>query len=255
MDGAAAVAARDAGDAAAAPRATPALEVRGVSLRRGGFQILRDVTFAVASRSLVGVIGPNGAGKTSLLETIAGFAPPDTGEVRIDGRTLPPAKRRGRLFYLPDGIRPCPDHRAGDVLELFRDAYDRSRSDVDDVCAGLGIEAVLRKRVREMSKGYAKRWLIALAMLTRAPLLLLDEPLDGLDVRQVGALRPLLERLRAEGRTLLLSIHELSLAERVCETFLLLAEGRLLASGDLDVLRARAAIHDGGLDDVFLALT
>lgn len=233
----------------------PALEVLGVSLRRGGLQVLQDVAFQVTPGSLVGVIGPNGAGKTSLLETIAGFLPPDRGEVRFGGRVTPPGRRREHVFYLPDGIRPCPDHRAGDVLDLLRVAYRRSRADADELCAGLGIEVILPKRVRELSKGYAKRWLIALAMFARAPLLLLDEPLDGLDVRQVAGLRPLFERLRAEGRTLVLSIHELSLAERVCETFLLLADGRLLAAGDLRVLRAHAGIGEGGLDDVFLALT
>lgn len=217
--------------------------------------MLHDIELQVAEGELVGVIGPNGAGKTSLLEAIAGFLQPQHGEVWLAGARADVEARKRWLFYLPDGIRPCPDHRAGDVLELFRRAHAQPAQRRDELVRALGIGGVLRKRVSQLSKGMSKRWLLALGMLTRAPLLLLDEPLDGLDLHQVAALGPLLRRLRDEGRTLMLSIHELSLAERLCERFLLLAEGRLLAAGDLEALRSRAGLERGGLAEAFLALT
>jgi ABC-2 type transport system ATP-binding protein len=228
------------------------LEARGIALRRGRERVLDDVSFDVAEGGLLGVIGPNGAGKTSLLEAIAGLLPLEAGALRFGGRPEgPPA--RGDLFYLPDGIRPCAEHRAGDVLELFRAAFDQPRSRVEEFRAALGLDGSAGKRVRDLSKGFAKRWLLAAAFMSRARLLLLDEPLDGLDLRQVIALRPVLEGLRREGRTLILSIHELSLAESLCETFLLLSGGKVLAQGDLPALRARAGLSGGGLADVFLA--
>jgi len=231
------------------------LEVEDLSVRLSGQRILEDVSFQIREGSLIGLIGPNGAGKTSLLETVAGFIPARGGRVRWRGAPLAPAERKRNIFYLPDGIRPCPDHRAADLLELFRVAYDHPRSRVDELVDALKLRAALGKRARHLSKGFTKRLLLALGMLTHAPLLLFDEPFDGLDLHQVGAVRSLIEGLRQAGRTLVLSIHELALAERVCETFLLLAEGRLLAAGDLESLRATAGAADGGLDDVFLALT
>jgi ABC-type multidrug transport system ATPase subunit len=231
------------------------LEVRGLNVRRGRQPVLEDVGFGVEEGALVGVIGPNGAGKTSLLESVAGVIPAEAGEVRVSGRAVPATRRSEAMFYLADGIRPCPDHRAGDVLDLFATAFDRPPSRVAEFRAALGLDGSAGKRVKDLSKGFAKRWLLAVAFMSRAPLLLLDEPLDGLDLRQVLALRVVLEGLRAEGRTLILSIHELSLAESLCETFLLLAGGRLLAGGDLATLRAGARLPGGGLADVFLALS
>jgi ABC-2 type transport system ATP-binding protein len=230
------------------------LEARGLGLRRGRERVLDDVSFDVAEGSLVGVIGPNGAGKTSLLEAIAGFLPLEAGELRIAGRPATGAAARSDLFYLADGIRPCPEHRAGDMLDLFRASFDQPPSRVDEFRAALGLDGSAGKRVKDLSKGFAKRWLLAAAFMSRARLLLLDEPLDGLDLRQVMALRSVLESLRREGRTLILSIHELSLAESLCETFLLLSGGKVLAQGDLPALRARAGLSGGGIADVFLAL-
>lgn len=240
---------------AALDRAAPLLEVRGIALRLAGQQVLDGVGFDVDEGGLVGLIGPNGAGKTSLLETIAGFLAPSEGEVRWRGVSLSVPERKQRIFYLPDGIRPSPDHRAVDLLDLFCAAYERTAARRDELVGALQLGVALHKRVRYLSKGFLKRLLLALGMLTSAPLLLFDEPLDGLDLHQVEAVKALVVRLRAERRTLLLSIHELSLAERLCESFLLLSEGRLLAAGDLAALRARASVAAGGLADVFLALT
>ena len=230
------------------------VEARGVALRRGRQRVLEDVSFDIAEGDLVGVIGPNGAGKTSLLEAIAGFLPLSAGELRFAGGTATGWIGGGEVFYLPDGIRPCRDHRAGDMLDLFRAAFGQPRARVDEVCAALALDGSAGKRVGDLSKGFAKRWLLAVAFMSRARLLLLDEPLDGLDLRQVIALRPLLQKLRGEGRTLMLSIHELSLAESLCETFLLLSGGRVLAQGDLPALRARSGLSGGGLADIFLAV-
>ena len=233
----------------------PLLEVRELSLRLGGQPILERVSFTVEQGALVGLIGPNGAGKTSLLETVAGLLPASGGEVLWGGRCLAAGERAAAMFYLPDGIRPCPDHRASDLLELFRLANSQPAVLARDLVAALGLESVLPQRIHALSKGFSKRLLLALGLLTRAPLLLLDEPLDGLDVRQVRALQGLIEGLRRQRRTLLLSVHELALAQRLCESFLLLEEGRLLAAGGLGALREQAGLASGGLEDVFLALT
>jgi ABC-type multidrug transport system ATPase subunit len=233
----------------------PFFEVRDISLSLGGQTILDRISFEINEGGIVGLIGPNGSGKTSLMEAVAGFASPQHGEIRWRGCAPAPRLLKEHLFYLPDGVRPCADHLTRDVLHLFQIAFDQPEARLSELVQALGLQGSLGKRVGTLSKGLAKRLLLALGMLTRAPLLLFDEPLDGLDLHQVAVVRALALRLRDENRTLLLSIHELSLAERLCESFILLAEGRVIASGDLAALRARAGVKEGGLDAVFLALT
>ncbi len=231
------------------------LDVHDLHVDLSGSRVLQSLSFSLPRCRLVGLIGPNGAGKTTLLETLAGLVPIRAGDVRFAGEPLEGSGRYDRLFYLPDGILPFPDQRAGEVLERLACAHGESAARVEELEKALGLAPLLSKRVGRLSKGGRKRLLLALALLAPQPLLLLDEPVDGLDLHQVKALRATLESVRDSGRTLLLSIHEIALAGRVCEEFILLADGRLLAAGDLESLRARAGLAAGGLDDVFLALT
>lgn len=231
---------------------TPLLEVSALMVRMGQATILEDVTFQVHPGELLGLIGPNGAGKTTLLEVLAGFIPVQQGRLRWKGQECSSSRGADHLFYLPDGISPYADHRALEVLEAFRVFSRRERSVVDSLVEGLNLEAALAKRVGALSKGNRKRILLALAFLSRRELLLLDEPFDGLDLHQTLAAIDLLRTLRAEGRTFLFSIHELRHAERLCERFLLLREGRLIASGTLPELLEQSGTRDG-LEGVFLA--
>jgi ABC-2 type transport system ATP-binding protein len=203
-----------------------ALTVSHLSTRRGGRTILDDVSFAARRNEILGVIGPNGAGKTTLFECIAGVLPRTSG--RIEGEAL---------YYVPDGIRPWPDQTVRWTLELTARIFDRQL--VDD----LGLMPLLDQRVHSLSKGEAKRLGITLGLLVPRPVLLLDEPFDGLDFRQT---RRAIDVLRATGRTLILSIHQLSDAVRVCDRFLLLDAGRVLGEGTLAEL-------GGDLEEVFLA--
>ena len=114
---------------------------------------------------------------------------------------------------------------------------------------------MLRKRVNALSKGNMQRLLIALALMSPQPLLALDEPFDGLDLHQTRAMMSILRNLRAQSRTLLLCIHQLVDAERICDRVLLLSEGRIIGVGTLDELRAKTGLPSGSLEEIFLALT
>ncbi|HVR39164.1 MAG TPA: ABC transporter ATP-binding protein [Thermoanaerobaculia bacterium] len=217
------------------------LRVEGMSVRRGGRALLDDVSFTARPNEILGIIGPNGAGKTTLFEAIAGFIP-RTGSVM---HTSP-------LFYLPDGIRPWPEQRAGWCLDFFARLFGRER-DADAITI-LELEPFLAQRNASLSKGEAKRVALALALGTPQPILLLDEPFDGLDFRQTRSAMQLLRSRAAAGRTLVVSIHQLADAARVCDRFLLLDHGRAIAEGDLAELRARAGNADATLEEVFLAV-
>jgi len=234
----------------------PALvEVAALTKRYRDEIALGDVSFDVRAREVLGLIGPNGAGKTTLLEAIVGMLPPDAGSIRWRGAPLPPARRREFMFYLPDGLRPWDDQYTGCVIDFFAAAHRRRASEVAGVIGSVGLWPVLGKRVSTLSKGYARRLTLGLALLTPQPLLLMDEPFDGFDLRQTRDMMKLIRETAARGRTLLVAIHQLVDAERVCDRFVLLAGGRVRGSGTLEELRARTALASARLEDVFLALT
>jgi ABC-type multidrug transport system ATPase subunit len=231
------------------------LRAKGLSKRFGSNVALQNACFLVQKNEILGLIGPNGAGKTTLFECLAGLVPSDAGVVEFRDQTLPPAHRKQALFYLPDGIRPWPDQSVYWVLEFFADLYGRSRDEGTALGRALKLETLLKSRVGSLSKGESKRVLLALGLLTPHPLLLLDEPFDGLDFRQTREVMDLLRTYPAKGRTLFLSIHQLNDASRVCDRLVLLSKGQVVGEGTLEELRALAGLADGGLEEVFLALT
>jgi ABC-2 type transport system ATP-binding protein len=141
------------------------------------------------------------------------------------------------------------------VMEFFAAVYHRPSFVVGNTIGLLGLSPVLRKRVAALSKGFCRRLMLALALLTPHPLLLMDEPFDGFDLRQTREMMDVLREAAAAGRTLVLAIHQLIDAERVCDRFVLLAGGRVRGHGSLDELRRRTGQVGAGLEDVFLALT
>jgi ABC-type multidrug transport system ATPase subunit len=230
------------------------LEVVALTKRFGEHVALADVAFSVHAGEVLGLIGPNGAGKTTLLETMAGVQPADTGRVLWRGAPLSRTRRREALFYVPDVVRPYRDQYVERVLAFFRDVYGRSDTHAADAIAALGLAPVLYKRVDALSKGYARRLLLAIGLLTPQPLLLMDEPFDGFDLKQTREMMNVLRRVAGSGRTLLLSIHQLNDAARVCDRFVLLAGGRVRGIGTRAQLRAQASQASDSLEDIFLAL-
>jgi ABC-2 type transport system ATP-binding protein len=231
------------------------LQVAGMSKWYGEQRALADVSFDIRHGEILGLIGPNGSGKTTLLESIAGLLPVDAGGVLWQRSSLPQHRRREIVFYLPDGLRPWDDQHVIRVLEFFASAFGRQAVELNEATRSVGLEQVLSKRVYALSKGYARRLMLALALLTPHPVLLMDEPFDGFDIRQTQEIMALMRRIAAQGRTFTLAIHQVSDAERVCDRFILLADGRVCGAGSLDALRARIGQATAKLEDVFLALT
>jgi ABC-2 type transport system ATP-binding protein len=232
------------------------LSVEGLTKHYGGEGPAIDrVSFSALQGEVLGIIGPNGAGKTTLLEALAGLLPVDSGHVFWRGEPLAVRNRRNALFYLPDNVRPYHDQSAMQVLSFFADVYQRSDRDIDAAIAAVRLEPALGKRVRALSKGYARRLMLALGLLAPHDLLLMDEPFDGFDLRQTRGIVGVLRDQAARGRTLILAIHQLADAERVCDRFVLLATGKLCGAGTLEELRARTVLPGGSLEDILLALT
>jgi ABC-2 type transport system ATP-binding protein len=236
---------------------TPLLAARDISRRYGRLWALRGASFTVHGGEVVGLIGPNGAGKTTLFECVAGTRPATAGHVEIGGTVTSAEHRKQALFFLPDGVRPWRDQPVSWVLEFARGMYGRSEPVDTGIIDALGISRLMSQRLHSLSKGEHKRVMLALALSTSQSLLLLDEPFDGLDLRQTRDAMQLLRGQATRGRTLLLSIHQLADAERTCDRFVLLSAGITVAEGSLAELRATAGVtrDDASLDEVFLALT
>jgi len=231
------------------------LKVEGISKRFGSARALEDVSFSARPGETLGLIGPNGSGKTTLFECIAGLTASDGGSVLFHGQPLPVARRKEALFYMPDGIIPWAEQKVKWLLKLFEKLYGQSDVKADSLIEPLKLERLMQSRVGSLSKGERKRTLLALALLTPQPLLMLDEPFDGLDLRQARDVMSLLKSHAASGRALMLSIHQLADAERVCDRLALLSAGRVAGEGTIAELRAQANIAEGGLEEIFLALT
>jgi ABC-type multidrug transport system ATPase subunit len=230
-----------------------ALHIVGLTKRYGSHAAILEAGFSARSGEVVGVIGPNGAGKTTLLEVIAGILPCDSGEIRWNGTE--PNRRRDVIFYLPDGVRPYGDQYVERVLTFFAGVYRRTAGALDEIASAVGLNPVRGQRVRTLSKGFARRLIWAVGLLAPQPVLLMDEPFDGFDLKQTREMMDLLQRIAAGGRSLVLSIHQLRDAEQICDRIVLLAEGRIRGTGTLAELRAKTNLPDGTLEDIFLALT
>ena len=234
---------------------SPFLAVQGFSKRFGDVHVLSDIDFSIFHREIIGVIGPNGAGKTTLLECLCGLQPINSGEVFHVGRSLPPQSRRQVMFYVPDGIVPYPEQPLERVLAFFGNAYDLSQSRIEEVIGVLELGSMRTRPVGQLSKGWRRRLLLAIGLITPHPLLIMDEPFDGFDLRQTRAVIRLLRDVAASGRTLFLSIHQLTDAEKICDRFVLLSGGKVRGEGPLDDLRGLAGTGAASLEEVFLALS
>ncbi len=226
-------------------------EVHRLSKRFGKIQALNDVSFHVRSGEVLGLIGPNGAGKSTLFECLAGLLPYESGSVQSVGRAVTNAD----LFYVPDGIAPWPAQPVAWVLDFIIGFFGGSKAGRDEVVDQLDLGRLLQQPIGTLSKGQRKRALLAIGLLTPQPVLLIDEPLDGLDLRQMRDVAAALRVHASRGRTLFLSIHQISDAARFCDRFVLLTGGRVCGEGTIDDLATLASVASRDLEEVFLALT
>jgi ABC-2 type transport system ATP-binding protein len=237
-----------------AQSAAPLVRVTGLTKSFGSRTALADVTFTIRAGEILGLVGPNGAGKTTLFECLAGLLPRDAGTIEF----LAGAGPRD-LFYLPDGIAPWPAQSVRFAIDFVAGFFDSGIERADMIDA-FRLHDLLRRRIGTLSKGERKRVVLALGLLIGRPMLLADEPFDGLDLRQCRDVMSLLRSARDRGRTLFLSIHQIADAALICDRFVLLSSGRVCGHGDLDDLAALAGARGElaprpSLEDVVLALT
>ena len=237
----------------------PFLVIRGLTKRYARLTALAGVSFSIRRGEVLGLIGPNGSGKTTLFDCLGGVLPLDEGTIEGATGQLDADERTAHIFYLPDSITPWPSQRVSWLLEYVTGLFGGRAERIPGISRELGLEPLLDAPLGSLSKGQRKRALLAMGLLTPRPVLLCDEPFDGLDLRQTREVAASLRAAAADGRAVVLSIHQIGDAARVCDRFVLLSNGRVCGEGTFEELTATAAARAGvqptDFEQVFLALT
>jgi ABC-2 type transport system ATP-binding protein len=211
----------------------PAIEVDKATKRYDGRTVLRGISFRVAAGETFGLLGPNGAGKTTTVEMIEGYRRPDAGQISVLGEDPATAGRdhRARVgLMLQGGGGVDPRMTAREVLRLHGRFHVAPRN-TDELLELVGLTTAARTRYRRLSGGEKQRLGLALALVGRPSLIVLDEPTAGMDVEGRTATRALLGQLRNEGVTILLTSHDLTDVERVADRIAIIDRGRVVALG------------------------
>lgn len=221
------------------------IDVQHLTKRYGQHMALDGVSFSVNAGEVVGFLGPNGAGKSTTMRILTTFMAATSGTARVGGDCVfeQPDRVRERIGYMPEN-NPLPlDLRVADYLgfraELKHLAKREAVGRVSEVMEQCGIADVAKRFIGQLSRGYRQRVGMADALLAKPELIVLDEPTSGLDPNQVRSVRRLIRQLAGE-HTVLISSHILSEIEMTCDRVVILHEGRLLASGALNDLMAKA---------------
>lgn len=232
------------------------IEVSHLTKKYGRHLAVDDVSFTVEDGQIYGLLGPNGAGKSTIMNLLTGYLSATSGQVTVAGHPLPEEADEAKacVGYLPEQPPLYPEMTVGEYLnfvaELKKVPRAQRKEQVLRAARRTGLEKVLPRLIRSLSKGYKQRVGIAQALLGSPKIIILDEPTVGLDPAQVIEMRKLIREL-GKAHTVILSSHILSEVQAVCQQVLILSKGKLAASGTLQELTA-----DGrSLEEVFLALT
>jgi len=212
------------------------LSAEHITKRFGPFTALNDVTFTVPRGRICALLGPNGAGKSTLVKILTGLIPASEGRATLDGQ--PPAPRS--LGVVPENLALFDDLTIEEHLYLSGPIYGLDRATTaarsDELLRILALDHARRRFLRDSSHGMRKKTALALALLHNPPVVILDEPFEGIDPVTAEAIRQLLRRIAGRGTTILLTSHILPLVTSVADELLLLRHGQLVFQGTVESL-------------------
>ena len=225
------------------------IEVVEISRNFGKFQAVSNVSFQVQKSEVLGFLGPNGAGKSTTMKMLTGYLQPSSGDALICGHsvTKQSLKARAKIGYLPES---APSYGEMQVEEFLRFAGKvrglagkKLNSQIEKVLEDTSLKTVRKQLIETLSKGYRQRTCLAQSLLHDPPVLLLDEPTDGLDPNQKYEVRKLISQLKAD-RTILVSTHILEEVEAICTRAIILSEGKIVGDGTPEELLSKSIYHN-----------
>lgn len=239
----------------------PMIEVQHLTKRYRDRVAVEDLTFSVEEGEILGFLGPNGAGKSTTMKMLTGFLPPSAGTARVAGFDVfeQPLEVKRRIGYLPETPPLYPEMTVRGYLDFvasLKGLTGRGRkAEVERVAGLTSVGHVLDRVIQNLSKGYKQRVGISQALLGSPPVLILDEPTEGLDPAQRAEVRALIKGL-ARKHTVILSTHILPEVTMTCEKVLIINQGKIVA---YDEIRKLASLHgesdSASLEEVFIKLT
>lgn len=232
------------------------LELQNLNKAFDDHLAVADLSFTLKQGEVLGFLGQNGAGKSTTMRMVSGVLEPDAGDALINGQSIITARRvaQSQIGYLPEGAPLYRDMTPLTFLRFMADAHDLDRTErknaVDRVIADTRIASVTSKQIAALSKGYRRRVGLAAALIHDPPVLLLDEPTDGLDPIQKRAVRALVARMAPE-KAIVISTHTLDEVPAMCSRVIVIDKGRKVADETPDSL---ANSKPGGLEEAFIRL-
>lgn len=236
-----------------------AIELKDVVKKYGEFPAVRGLSLSIAPGEIFGFVGPNGAGKTTTIRMITGLALPSAGELRIKGLTYQHdgMKIKQRMGYIPDRPYLYEKLTGREYLEFIRGIFMRNGQpdEVDHYLTFFDLTDWGDELVESYSHGMKQRLAFAGALLHHPEVLVVDEPMVGLDPKGIRMIKDLFRELSEKGVTVFVSTHNLEMAEQVCHRIGIINEGQLIACDTFAGLKAKAVVGELRLEDIFLRLT
>ncbi|MGB9741007.1 MAG: ABC transporter ATP-binding protein [Candidatus Bathyarchaeia archaeon] len=239
----------------------PVIKFSGVSKRYGDVTAVDYLDLEVRRGEIFGLLGPNGSGKSTTLKMILGLVKPDSGSVNVLGVNVEddPVAVKRRIGYVPESPRIYEFLTGLEFLDFTGDIYgvasEEKKKRIEEFVRALDLEGREGDIISSYSEGMKQKVVIISALMHKPELLLLDEPLSGLDPKSARIVKDLLRELALQGVTTMMSTHILEIAQAMCDRIAIMYGGRLLALGTMEELRQKAKMPESGLEDIFLKLT
>ncbi|MEE9586202.1 MAG: ABC transporter ATP-binding protein [Nitrososphaerales archaeon] len=237
------------------------IKVESVSKSFGAVKAVRDLNLVVKAGEISGLLGPNGSGKSTTMKIIMGILKPDSGMVNVSGVDVKerPVYARRMIGYVPETPYLYEYLTAAEYLDFVGVAYgiepEVRKQRVEELLQALQMDGHVNEIMSGFSQGMKQKIALTAALLHKPKVLILDEPLNGLDPRSARIVKELLHRLAKEDVAILFSTHVLEIVEAICRRVTIMNEGLVLAEGSVQELRSMAGLNGSSLEDVFLKLT
>jgi len=237
------------------------IELTGLTKRYGSFTAVDALDLRVPKGELFGFLGPNGAGKTTTLRMLAGILRPTSGTARIGGIDVAadPMRAKAILGFIPDRPFIYEKLTGAEFLRFVGGLYSQNEKDIDrrscELLALFDLEEWRDELVESYSHGMRQKLIISSALVHRPDVIVVDEPMVGLDPKAARILKDLFREYVRRGHTIMMSTHTLEVAETMCDRIGIMQNGKIRALGTMDELRAESEEGNAGLEDIFLRLT
>lgn len=237
------------------------LEVKGLTKKYGNELVVENLSFRVNTGEIFGLLGPNGAGKTTALKMITGLVKPDEGIITVCGfdNITNPVEMKKQIGFIPDDLNLYDYLTGREYIEFMADLWEIPSEEclecTEKLLPLLNLEYKFDHFIKTYSKGMQQKIALLGALVHKPKILILDEPLTGLDPESSKLIKDYLKGYVREGNCIIFSTHILEVAEKLCDRLLIINKGRVVGLGTLSQLRETARAGNNSLEDIFLELT